>query len=41
MKRVFVSLVGAVAAAALLALNMGAALAPAETFSGACQAICG
>jgi len=30
MKRVFVSLVGAVAAAALLALNMGAALAPAE-----------
>ena len=34
MKRVFVSLVGAVAAAALLALNMGAALAPAEAQQG-------
>ncbi len=34
MKRVFVSLVGAVAAAALLALNMGAALAPAEGQQG-------
>jgi hypothetical protein len=34
MKRVFVSLVGAVAAAALLALNIGAALAPAEAQQG-------
>jgi len=34
MKRVFVSLVGAVAAAALLALNMGAALAPSEAQQG-------
>ena len=34
MKRVFVSLVGAVAAAVLLALNMGAALAPAEAQQG-------
>ena len=34
MKRVFVSLVGAAAAAALLALNMGAALAPAEGQQG-------
>jgi hypothetical protein len=34
MKRVFVSLVGAVAAVALLALNMGAALAPAEAQQG-------
>jgi len=34
MKRVFVSLVGAVAAAPLLALNMGAALAPAEAQQG-------
>ena len=34
MKRVFVSLVGAVAAAALLALNMGAALAPAVAQQG-------
>lgn len=34
MKRVVVSLVGAVAAAALLALNMGAALAPAEAQQG-------
>jgi hypothetical protein len=34
MKRAFVSLVGAVAAAALLALNMGAALAPAEAQQG-------
>jgi len=34
MKRVFVSLVGAVAAAALFALNMGAALAPAEAQQG-------
>jgi hypothetical protein len=34
MKRVFVSLVGAVAAAAVVALNMGAALAPAEAQQG-------
>jgi len=34
MKRVFVSLVGAVAAAALLALNIGAALAPAVAQQG-------
>jgi hypothetical protein len=34
MKRSFASLVGAVAAAALLALNMGAALAPAEAQQG-------
>ena len=34
MKRAFVSPVGAVAAAALLALNMGAALAPAEAQQG-------